>query len=183
MEEWLPANPIFAGMISIILNILIAIAGVLPSAFVTVWTVGTFQFHIALAILIAGEALGAIVSFILYRMGLRKLKLDNRLKNNFLRRLKNTKGTDAIFLIIFLRLLPFIPSGLVTMTAAFSKMKLLPFSIASTIGKIPALFIEAYSVYHILNLSAKIQMGLILAILLAYTAYKKYKKNPLSGNK
>ena len=31
-------------------------------------------------------------------------------------------------------------------------MKLFSFSVASTIGKIPALFVEAYSVSHILNL-------------------------------
>ena len=38
-----------------------------------------------------------------------------------------------------------------TLFAALGKMSLLSFSIASTIGKIPALLIEVYSAYHVMN--------------------------------
>ena len=38
-----------------------------------------------------------------------------------------------------------------TLFAALGKMSLLSFSIASTIGKIPALWIEVYSAYHVMN--------------------------------
>ena len=70
---WMPTNPFLAAFISIGLNIIVAITGVLPSAFITVGTVGFFGFKWALLILIVGEAAGAIVSFILYRKGVHKL--------------------------------------------------------------------------------------------------------------
>ena len=59
--EWLPANLGMAAIISILLNVFVAITGVLPSAFITVGTVGVLGFKMALLILILGEAAGAIV--------------------------------------------------------------------------------------------------------------------------
>lgn len=70
---WFPNHWLLMILISIGLNIFIAITGILPSAFITVITVGFFGFNIGLFILIVGEAAGAIVSFILYRKGVNKL--------------------------------------------------------------------------------------------------------------
>ena len=57
----------------------------------------------------------------------------------------------SFLLVLSFRLIPFIPSSIVTLFAALGKMSLLSFSIASTIGKIPALLIEVYSAYHVMN--------------------------------
>ena len=184
--EWLPANLGMAAIISILLNVFVAITGVLPSAFITVGTVGVLGFKMALLILILGEAAGAIVSFILYRKGVNKLL--SRLKtqtheNKFLHMLKNTDGIAAFFIVVLLRIIPFVPSGIVTLTAAFSKMKLFSFSVASTIGKIPALFVEAYSVSHILNLPIEWQIGLILFVVILFIFYLLYKKRETKINK
>ena len=73
LVDWFPSNAVWGVIISVVLNILVAITGILPSAFITVATVGFFQFEYALIILIIGEALGAIVSFILYRKGVKKI--------------------------------------------------------------------------------------------------------------
>jgi uncharacterized membrane protein YdjX (TVP38/TMEM64 family) len=138
--EWLPANLGMAAIISILLNVFVAITGVLPSAFIT---------H----------------------------------ENKFLHMLKNTDGIAAFFIVVLLRIIPFVPSGIVTLTAAFSKMKLFSFSVASTIGKIPALFVEAYSVSHILNLPIEWQIGLILFVVILFIFYLLYKKRETKINK
>lgn len=177
--EWMPTNPILAAFISIGLNIIVAITGVLPSAFITVGTVSVFGFKMALLILILGEAAGAIVSFILYRKGLHKLLSKpkiNRKENKFLRRLKNTDGMTAFFIVVLLRIIPFVPSGVVTLTAALSKMKLTSFSVASTLGKIPALFVEAYSVSQVLSLQTEWQIGLILVMIILFLFYLVWKR-------
>lgn len=177
--EWIPTNPILAAFISIGLNILVAITGVLPSAFITVGTVGIFGFKLALLILIVGEAAGAIVSFILYRKGVHKLlskPKTNSKENKFLRKLKNTDGMTAFFIIVLLRIIPFVPSGVVTLTAALSKMGLIAFSLASTLGKIPALVVEVYSVSAVLTLQTEWQIGLILMIVILFLFYLLWKR-------
>ncbi|MBM4760862.1 TVP38/TMEM64 family protein [Bacillus sp. B15-48] len=172
-------HPILAAVASIIMNVFVAITGVLPSAFITAWTIALFGFEIGLILLIVGEALGAIISFILYRKGVklfsRKAK-KKKLENKFLRRLKQTAGTEAFFLVILLRLLPFVPSGFVTLAAAVSKMGFLHFSIASTLGKIPALYIESYSVYYVMNLQSAWQIALVVLVVFGYLLYLFFKK-------
>ncbi|KON88667.1 hypothetical protein AF332_18885 [Sporosarcina globispora] len=175
-------EPILAAFFSISMNIAAAITGFLPSAFITAGTVAVFNLKMGLILLIIGEAAGAIISFVLYRKGITKLTSSfPQLKNNkFLSKLQNAEGSDSFFMVILLRVLPFVPSGAVTLAATYSKMRLLPFGIASTIGKIPALFIEAYAVSHALKLRMELQMAIILLaafIVLFYYLWKKYKLN------
>lgn len=169
MEEyilkWIPANPFVAVISSICFNILIAITGILPSAAITAANIIVFDFEWGLIVSIAGEAAGAVISFYLYRKGLLKLSLKNKNpKSRHLQKLKNTAGAEAVALVMILRILPFIPSGAVTLAAAYSKMGLLSFSIASTLGKIPSLFIEAYSVKQLLSFTWEIQLCIILLL-------------------
>lgn len=164
---------------SIGINIVIAITGVLPSTIITAGTVGVFGLKIGLFILIVGEAAGAIVSFIIYRKGLHKISSYSKLninKNKFLQRLKNNNGVGAFLMVIFLRILPFVPSGVVTLTAAFSKMSLLSFSFASTLGKIPALVFEAYSVAYVLELENEWQLGIIIFVGVLFLFYLLWKR-------
>ncbi|MGG6447416.1 VTT domain-containing protein [Pseudobacillus badius] len=119
LVQWMPANPVFAFLISVVLNIAIAISGVLPSALITTANVTFFGFKTGLLVSIIGEAAGAIVSFVLYRHSLNKFHVQ--LKNRFLKKLRNTKGIEAVILVVILRFLPFIPSGVVTLTAAFGQ--------------------------------------------------------------
>ncbi|KMY52519.1 hypothetical protein AC623_20490 [Bacillus sp. FJAT-27231] len=176
LVQWLPANPIFVFLISTSLNIIISISGFLPSAFITTANIAFFGFKTGLLVSIIGEAGGAIISFILYRHSLNKVQVQP--KNRFLKKLKNKKGMEAIILVVILRILPFIPSGLVTLTAAFSQMRLLSFSLASTFGKIPSLFIEAYSINQIFGFSVQWQIVIFIFIISSYLFYKIRKVNP-----
>ncbi|MGP7816489.1 TVP38/TMEM64 family protein [Niallia sp. 01092] len=178
--NYLPSNPILSAIISITLNILIAIFGFLPSAFLTGANIHFFSFEKGVIISIIGESLGALVSFIIYRKGIYKIRSYSKNKNNLLKRLENASTSEAIILIIILRILPFIPSGVVTLTAAFSKIKVGAFTIASTIGKIPSLLIEAYSINKIFNIkSAFLEENIIyitIILLLLYIFIKIRKK-------
>ncbi len=177
--DWFPNHWLLIALLSIGLNIVIAIIGVLPSAFITAGTVGFFGFKAGLIILIIGEAAGAIVSFILYRKGVHKLSTYpkiNSFENKFLGRLKSTGGMTAFWTVILLRIIPFVPSGAVTLTAALSKMKLFSFSIASTLGKIPALWVEAYSINHVLNLPFEWQLAIIFIVLILFLSCLLWKR-------
>ena len=167
----------YAIVISLLFNIIVSILGVVPSFFITLANISFFGFGYGLILSIIGEALGAIVSFLLYRKGLRKFSGKVFIENKYLSRLQETEGLSAFFLVLGLRLAPFMPSGVITLVSAGSRMGLLNFSIASTIGKIPALFIEAYSVYAILEWDWKGKMVLaIFSLVLIVIAFRK-KKN------
>ncbi|RSD25026.1 TVP38/TMEM64 family protein [Mesobacillus subterraneus] len=160
--EMLTGQPLWVSVtISLAVSILVAIAGVIPSAFVTAANIMYFGFAGGLVLSTLGEAFGAIISFFLYRKGIKKLssKNDRKKKIKLLDRLKATDGREAFVLVLLLRLFPFAPSGLVTLAASYSKMGAASFMVSSTIGKIPALVIEAYSVHTVLGWKTEYQLA------------------------
>ena len=64
--------PNLALISSLLVSILIAVLGVLPSFFVTAANILFFGFWEGVAVSFAGEALGAVVAFYLYRKGFKK---------------------------------------------------------------------------------------------------------------
>lgn len=175
--QWFVESDLSAVWLSIGLNIIVSVLGFIPSFFITAANISFFGFHQGLLLSILGEAFGAIVSFCLYRKGINKIKTKVTINNRYLNRLQETKGMEAFLLIFALRIFPFIPSGLVTLVSASSKVGTLHFSIASTLGKIPSLVIEAYSIHQILNggLQGKIILA-VLSILLIGLLIKKNGK-------
>lgn len=174
---WFENSGTFAIWLSILLNIIISFLGVVPSVFLTAANIIFFGFGQGLLISILGEAFGAIISFYLYRKGINRVKNKIAIKNKFLDRLQNTQDMEAFFLIFALRIFPFIPSGMVTLVSAGSKVGIINFSIASTFGKIPALLIEAYSVKQVLDwsLQGKIILGLC-SIFMVGILIKRFQK-------
>ncbi|KFN04010.1 TVP38/TMEM64 family protein [Bacillus clarus] len=163
--------------LSILINIVISLLGVIPSIFLTAINIQLFGLTDGTIISIVGEALGAIISFYIYRLGLQKVthnKINNYPK---VERLLYVKGKEAFLLVLSFRFIPFIPSSVVTLFAALGKMSLLSFSIASTIGKIPALLIEVYSAYQVMNGTNEAKWIITIAgcIGLFYT-WKKWRK-------
>lgn len=179
--DTLVGQPLWLALfISIIVNILISLVGVLPSAFVTAANIAYFGFVGGLAVSIIGEAVGAVVSFFLYRIGVKKLgeKFSDQTAPKFVHKLKAAAGIEAFFLVMLLRIFPFAPSGLVTLAASLSKMSAVAFAVSSTLGKIPALFIEAYSVNEVLGWKQEYQAAVaigVLAVLGGYYYRKKWK--------
>lgn len=161
--EYLADQPIWlAILISLLVSVLISIAGIVPSTFVTAANIVYFGFAGGLALSIIGEAVGAIISFFLYRKGLKKLgeKFNSGSHTiKLLENLKNTGGWEAFILVLLLRIFPFAPSGLVTLAASISRMGAAAFMVSSTIGKIPALLIESYSVHTVLGWKMEYQLA------------------------
>ena len=72
-----------------------------------------------------GEAIGAAIAFLLYRKGFKKTvekKLDKYPK---VKRLLDAEDKEAFYLVLALRLIPFVPSGLITFAAAVGRNRLL----------------------------------------------------------
>jgi uncharacterized membrane protein YdjX (TVP38/TMEM64 family) len=172
------ANVYLAIIISILLNILISVTGVLPSIFITTINIHFFGGLFGLFISILGESIGAIASFYLYRKGIHHFKLNKRVNNKYFKRIKESEGLETLFFLFIFRILPFLPSGMVTLGAAFTRIDLISFTIVSTIGKIPSLLLEAMIAFQILNSthSKLFLMFFSLFFLILYFLFKKVKK-------
>lgn len=160
--------PQAAIVLSILINIIIAIAGLVPTVFITAANILFFGFWNGTLISFLGESIGAAIAFVLYRSGFKKAverKLSSYPK---LKSLSQANNKDAFYLIFTLRLLPFVPSGLITFAASIGQVSFGIFVLASSLGKIPALILEAWSVYEIaaFGITGKIMLSVIaLAVL------------------
>lgn len=168
----------YAFILSILLNVIISVLGVVPSVFITAANIKLFGLENGLILSIAGEALGAIISFYLYRKGIKKFLNTKRIKNKYITELTKSNGKKAFFMIIALRIFPLIPSGVVTLAGAISKVGIVNYSLASTIGKVPSLLIEAYSIQQILiwNWKGKVILSLFSIVTIWLILSKNRKK-------
>lgn len=172
----------YAFLISILLNIGVAVLGIVPSVFITGANLFFFGFVGGTLLSFLGEAIGAIIAFYLYRKGLRGASQTMLARYPKVQKLLKAEGKEAFYLILSFRLLPFIPSGLITFAAAIGKVSLLTFSLASSIGKLPALLIEAYSVYQVTRFGWQGKVLLALAaVYLLYIVWRKQKKTSKAG--
>jgi len=147
--QWFEFSGIFAVVISILVNIVVNLLGVVPATFVMAANLLFFGFWQGLLISLIGEVVGAVVAFYFYRKGIVKLSQKFEINNKYLQRLQNTEGKEAFWLVVLLRLFLFIPAGAVAFVGASSQMKIASFAVATFLGKIPMLFVRAYSIEQV----------------------------------
>lgn len=172
-------HPGLAIALSLAVSLLVAVLGLLPSFFVTAANIAYFGFWPGTALSFAGEALGALVSFVLYRKGFRRRVTPGLDRHPRLRQLLEAEGSTAFGLIFSLRLLPFVPSGLITFAAAVGRVRGPVFFAASTLGKAPALLLEAWSVYEVTRFgtAGKIILAMFALGLLVWLLRRKPRAN------
>lgn len=163
-----------AVFISVIMNIVIAILGLIPSFFITAANIAFFGFWKGTLISFIGEALGAAISFMIYRKGLHQVIYPYIMKYPRLMKLINSNGWEAVYLILLLRIMPLMPSGLVTLSASMGTVSILTFTVASSLGKIPALLIEAFSVAQFIKIDWI--RGWLLELSLVYIFYRLWRR-------
>ena len=171
--------PQLAFLISILISIVVAVIGVLPSVFITAANIFFFGFWTGTLISFAGEVAGSVIAFYLYRAGFKKIAQEKIQTFKSVRPLFNATGKKAFSLIFILRLLPFVPSGIVTFVAAVGKVTAPVFLAASSLGKIPSLLLEAYSINQVILLTwqGKLIISIVLIIVLVLII-KKIKASP-----
>ena len=89
---------------------------------------------------LAGAAINCALMFLLARsLGQRRIQqlVERRLSAVWQERLKLASGRSGFFLLIFLRLIPAVPYGLINYACGLSEMRFWPYMIASVLGIIP----------------------------------------------
>lgn len=165
----------YAIIISILISIIIAILGLVPSVFVTGANLVFFGPFLGFIVSLAGETIGNYISFKLYKKGLKESIEKRFSKYKILEKISESEGNKATFLIFQARVIPFIPSGIVTLAAALSKIDDFRYIFATCIGKIPSIGLEMLVSYGILKSGGK-YIQLIIGVLAVYLIYKTFKK-------
>ncbi|WP_300349762.1 VTT domain-containing protein [Clostridium sp.] len=164
--------------ISLFISIIIALLGVVPSVFVTGANIVFFGTIKGFFISLLGEVIGGWISFVLYKKGTKKLIgiVEGKYKiiiDNIL----NCEDKKLGLFIFEGRLVPFIPSGVVTLAASMSNVSNLTFIVSTLFGKIPSILIEVTVSYGlIISSKGNLKLGIaIVSIALIYFTIKKVK--------
>jgi uncharacterized membrane protein YdjX (TVP38/TMEM64 family) len=138
--------------LSILISIGISLAGVLPSIFITGANIVFFGPMEGFLISLLGETVGAYITFTIYRLGFKRKMEKLTDKYKILSKISNSRGKKAGLLIFQGRLIPFIPSGFVTLAASISNVNAAIFNIATLIGKAPSIALEVLVSYDVINI-------------------------------
>lgn len=173
----------FAIIISIFMSTIIAILGVVPSIVITGANIAFFGPLEGFIVSLIGETIGGYVSFILYRLGFKKKIEGFKDKNKLLKAIAEGEGKRIGFLIFEGRLIPFIPSGFVTLAASISNVNEFIFIISTFFGKVPSIALESLISYDLINIEENFIRLIItlVAIVLVYMTLKKYNKEKNKG--
>ncbi len=162
-------------MLMLFLNLASSMIGFIPSVFLTTLNIDLFGLKIGTFLSLAGEIFGVVIGFHCYRWGFSKIKPTWK-SNSFWTKIQSKSSRSVISTIILLRLLPFVPSGLVTAGASLTSISGWSFFLASSIGKIPSVTLEVAAVYGMMTVVPTYYLYLFILIIFAYLCFIKMKK-------
>lgn len=162
--------------ISLVLSVIVALLGVIPSVFMTGANIIFFGPIVGFFISLIGETIGAYITFIIYRKGFKK-GAENLSKYRLVKNIIESSGNKTALLIFEARLVPFIPSGFITLAASISNINITLFIIATLLGKIPSIALEALVSYDLINIQEnfiRLIITIISLILIFITIKRRY---------
>jgi uncharacterized membrane protein YdjX (TVP38/TMEM64 family) len=150
--EILKNNSAMSIPISVLISIGISLVGILPSVFITGANIIFFGPVNGFLISLLGETIGAYITFIVYRLGFKKKIEKFTGKHRLISKIVESDGKTAGLLIFQGRIIPFIPSGVITLAASISNVNSVIFTVATLSGKIPSIALESLISYDIINI-------------------------------
>ena len=156
--------PHIAVLSSFVFSVVIAFIGLIPSFVITAANIHFFGFWEGIVITFLGEAVGVLLAFMLYRKGFKKGVMHRLEKHPKAKALLEANPRDAFWLIFSLRLVPVVPAGLVTFTAAMARISALGFVVAGSLGKLPSLFLEGIAVLKVMHIHWKARVVILASL-------------------
>ncbi|MED1793671.1 VTT domain-containing protein [Brevibacillus nitrificans] len=179
MAGWIRSWGILGIIGSIVLNIIISVAGVLPSIFLSGANAIVYGLVGGFFVSLTGEVLGATAAFLLYRYGLQKSKGLKKLeKFSWIQHINGASRFRKGLAIVLLRMNPLIPSGVINLGAALTTISFADFLLATLVGKIPSMVFETFVGHDLVYLSenkSRLIISLLAGSLVFLLFWKKEK--------
>jgi uncharacterized membrane protein YdjX (TVP38/TMEM64 family) len=166
--EWLKDFGIWAILVSLLLNIVISLLGVVPSLFLSGANAVVFGMVPGFFVSLTGEVAGAGISFWLYRWGVKKITKEHTTKWKWLQHLDSSNRRRKNMILFIARVTPLIPSGVITFAAAASNMLFLEFLVVTLIGKSPSIAMETIIGHDLIFLNENIPRLVISLLLVSF---------------
>ncbi|ABB14755.1 TVP38/TMEM64 family protein [Carboxydothermus hydrogenoformans] len=169
------------GLLTVFISILLLIIQTLftPVPLFILVAANGFIFGVLGGIIISlsGSVLGATIAFLAARF-LGRNFLSRFLKPEYLDKVHSFSCKDGPKVVFFARLIPVLPSSIVSYLAGLSNMRFTPYFLATTLGKLPEIVVYSllgHGFGHLDNLPAQLFLA-ILITLIAYFFYRWHKK-------
>ncbi|UED72561.1 TVP38/TMEM64 family protein [Brevibacillus sp. DP1.3A] len=165
LAEWIRSLGMLGIIGSILLNIVISVAGVLPSIFLSGANAVVFGLYGGFLISLTGEVVGACIAFFLYRFTIKKADRREKLKSfKWVHAINGTTSFRKCLAIVLLRLNPMMPSGVINLGAALTNITFVQFLVATLIGKVPSMVFETFVGHDLITFSEN-KFRLLFALL------------------
>ncbi|CAI8861904.1 TVP38/TMEM64 family membrane protein [Brevibacillus sp. IT-7CA2] len=165
LAEWIRSLGMLGIIGSILLNIVISVAGVLPSIFLSGANAVVFGLYGGFLISLTGEVVGACIAFFLYRYTIHKADRREKLKSfKWVHAINGTTSFRKCLAIVLLRLNPMMPSGVINLGAALTNITFVQFLVATLIGKVPSMVFETFVGHDLITFSEN-KFRLLFALL------------------
>jgi len=133
---------IWAVVISLGLNILQTFIVFMPSVFLSGANAIVFGLFWGTLISWLGEVIGAAIAFVVYRYFGRATVEELENSREYLKKIDEMSTRRGFGIVLVLRILPAMPSGVINLLAALSKISFSAYILATAIGKLPSLALE-----------------------------------------
>ena len=142
VADYLASYEMLAVFLSIYANTLINILGFPPTIVMSAANGVTFGVVAGTFISWIAECLGTMLGFMLMKAFLRPTAQRLVEKSRQLRKLNEVSRSKGFKLVLFMRMMPYFPSVIITALAAVSNISLRNYIIATLLGKFPSTAIE-----------------------------------------
>lgn len=169
LVTYIRSYAIMAPLISLALTILQALFPFIPFLILCGAAGVVFGFWPGLFLIWVGTLTGASIKF----FAARKLGYSwvaNRCKKDYLSQIERINGPRGFFVILVLRLLPYIPAPAVNILAGVSNIRFTVFLAASALGKLPFIIGYTYAGYSLVS-SRQYMIVIYVTILLMVISY------------
>lgn len=162
-----------AALVTFAIILFINITAILPNIFILAAAGIIFGEIEGTLIAWAAESTGVTISFLLMRYFFQDHAQKLIMRSNVLKQANDFGGENGFKVMITARVIPFIPSGIITALGAASTIKLSDYVLATIIGKLPSAWIEV-TVGHDLASYHENMTRLTVIILISAIAYGIY---------
>ena len=168
--EWFTLAPEWAVLLSISISLVIHLVGLIPSVFITTANVFVWGPLWGGLLSLLGEVLGSWIAFLIYRLGVQAIDHNKQSQWKWIRIMHGWRPTQLFLSVLVGRLIPFIPSIVINMFAAATKIHQVHFFLATLLGKIPAMVLEVFISYDLIHIQQN-YLRLIVVLLLIFVGY------------
>lgn len=156
----------WAIILSLIINVMINVIGVIPSLFITGTNVMLWGPWWGGLLSWMSEIIGSGVAFLLYRAGLQHYKDGSARQMTWVQSLNQMSRKEQRVALLMARFTPVIPSGIVNVLGAWTTIMWSDFIITTAIGKIPSIIIEVFVIFGFTQIKNMIWIGSIIFIII-----------------